>query len=273
MSTCDSALQRIHAYLDHELPASEMLEFESHLMDCPSCRAAFENVRPVVDVVRGAKPVYEVPDSSLVAARALVAGHARRQAWLQTVVLLLIGLGLGFSFWLGLRPERSDRFSRFAAESHLRYAKGQIPLDVLSSDPEAVSHWLQARLPFAVHLPDYPVGPGQQKKYELVGARLLQYENEDVLYLAYRLEGKPISLLMTAAPQLSAGGGAMYRSGRLDFHFSDSKGLGLISWTDRGLHYSLVSELGARRAESCVICHPKSSDRRVIEELVPHGKG
>ncbi|MGJ5816669.1 anti-sigma factor family protein [Paludibaculum fermentans] len=272
MSACEFTRERIHPYLDHELPAAEVLEFESHLMDCSACRASFESVRAVVDVVRGAKPLYEIPESSLASARSLVAGHARRRVWLQSAALLLIGLGLGFSLWLGARPA-SDQFSAFAAEAHLRYAKGQFPLDVLSSQPEAVSRWLQSRLPFAVHLPDYPVGAGQQKKYELVGARLLQYENEDVLYLAYRLDGKPISLLMTASQQVAPGGGDIYRSGRLDFHFSDSKGLGLISWTDRGIHYSLVSDLGAGRAESCVICHPKSSDRRVIEELVPRGKG
>lgn len=272
MSRCAQIGKRVHAYLDHELPAAEMLEFESHLMDCPACRGSYESVRAVVDVVRGAKPVYDVPEASLAAARSLVQRHARRRVWLQAAAAVLVGLGLGATLWIGSRPESSDRFSTFAAESHRRYAKGLIPLDVVSSRPEVVSHWLQARLPFAVHLPDYPLEAGQRKQYELVGARLLQYENEDVCYLAYRLNGKPISLLMTAAPQADARGGDMYRSGRLTFHFSDSKGLGLIAWTDRGLHYSLVSELGAWRAESCVICHPKASDRRVIDELVPRGR-
>ena len=51
-----------------------------------------------------------------------------------------------------------------------------------------------------------------------------------------------------------------------------SKGLKLIAWTDRGIHYSLVSELGARGAESCIICHGRDDDRRVIEEPRPGRK-
>ena len=64
--------------------------------------------------------------------------------------------------------------------------------------------------------------------------------------------------------------GTVYRSGALTFRFSDIEGLRLIAWTDRGIHYSLVSESGGRGAESCIICHGRSGERRLIDDLKPH---
>jgi hypothetical protein len=86
------------------------------------------------------------------------------------------------------------------------------------------------------------------------------------------MDRTPITLLMTSDPVAAPSGGVVYRSGALTFHFTDRKGLKLIAWTDRGIHYSLVSELGARGAESCIICHGRDDDRRVIEELRPGRK-
>jgi len=180
--------------------------------------------------------------------------------------------GLAAACLLGIllipSPSASE-FNEFAAGSHLRYAKGAMPLDVASSEPEVVSRWLSTRLPFHLQLPNYPEGRGEPKRYRLVGARLLQYRNRDVAFLAYEMDHRPISLLMTSDPVATPSNGTVYRSGALAFHFSDRKGLKLIAWTDRGLHYSLVSELGANGAESCMICHGGEGQRRVIEELKP----
>jgi anti-sigma factor RsiW len=169
-------------------------------------------------------------------------------------------------------PSSAREFRAFAVDSHLRYVKGSMPLDITSADPETVSRWLGGRLPFHLQWPDYPLDGGKAKRYRLTGARLLQYANSDVAFLAYEMDRTPITLLMTSDPVAAPSGGVVYRSGALTFHFTDRKGLKLIAWTDRGIHYSLVSELGARGAESCIICHGRDDDRRVIEELRPGRK-
>lgn len=113
--------------------------------------------------------------------------------------------------------------------------------------------------------------PGGQKPYRLVGARLLDYSNQAAVFLAYRMQGRPISLLLSSAPQAAPAGGERRRSRQLMFHFSRRQGLEVIWWSDRGVHYALVSEVAG--AQSCVICHGSAAERAVIEGLRPEGRG
>jgi anti-sigma factor RsiW len=272
MSSCSGFREKIHLYVDAELTAGETLELERHLVECCECNAEYQQLRAVVDAVRGAKPLYEASERSFLRAQEIVARYRSpaSRVWLRIAATVLVTAGVSTLVALWLSSRASQPFAAFAADAHLRYASGAMVLDVVSTDPETVSRWLRARLPFHLDLPDYPLDPGQQKRYRLVGARLLQYLNDDAGYLAYEMNGKPISLLLTSRPEATPSGGDVYHSGRLAFHFTYHKGLKVISWTDHGLHYSLVSDISARGAESCVICHDRGEDRRVIEGLRPH---
>ena len=68
----------------------------------------------------------------------------------------------------------------------------------------------------------------------------MQHEGEDVAYLAYTMNERPVSLLVTASERIVPNGQEVYRSGNLLFHFSAHKGLKLITWRDRNLVYALV---------------------------------
>jgi len=61
--------------------------------------------------------------------------------------------------------------------------------------------------------------------------------------------------------------GEKYQSGGLTFYFSSEAGLRIISWEDRGLTYAQVSDLSAKGAESCVICHGAEGERQKFEGL------
>jgi anti-sigma factor RsiW len=268
MNVCERIRRRdIHLYLDHELSASEVLAVEKHLIECAQCQAVYQELRTVVDLVRGAQPLYEPPEGSFEAVRVVVVrrGRARYRfagaAAAAVAVAAVVGLVVA-------RPSSAGEFGAFAADSHLRYERRAMPLDIASGEPAVVSGWLGARVPFRLELPDYPQG-GEPKRYRLTGARVLQYRNRDVAFLAYEMDGKPISLLMTTDPAAAPSGGAVYRSGALKFHFNETQGLKLIAWTDRGIHYSLVSALDARGAESCFICHETGRERRMIDDLKP----
>jgi anti-sigma factor RsiW len=282
---CDDARNKVALYVDRELSGSEALEFEAHLTQCVPCRLAYENSRAVIDGVRAASPLYEVPEHSYAAMEQLVAAQdqgSRRNRWLAlaAAAALVTGVILGswlsesFSPWLSRRRGMPTQYASFAAEAHLLYARGAFPLDIVSREPQVVASWLGRRLPFHMTLPNYPApndrtGSREQKKYSLVGARLLQYLDEDVAYLAYEMDHKPISLVIASSTQVFPSGGETYRSGGLTFYSTAEKGLRMITWTDRGLTYALVSTLDVRGSESCVICHGSANDRSKFENLRP----
>ena len=118
-------------------------------------------------------------------------------------------------------------------------------------------------------VPNYPSEMVGRKRYSLAGARLMQFLDDGVAYLAYEMDGEPISLLIASSTRVTPSGGDTYHSGGLTFHFSAEKGLRMITWSDKGLTYALVSTLDVRGAESCVIAHGAASDRPKFENLRP----
>jgi anti-sigma factor RsiW len=264
MLTCPQVHPRIALYLDREVTGAEALAFEAHLTECASCRREHDALRATVDAVRGAAPLYDPPEHSHDAVAALV-GHwdrgQRQRRWgaLAAAATVLLAVAILWS-----AAGRSG-YEKFATESHLAYARGAFPLDVVSNQPQVVSQWLEPRVPFHLTLPNYP--DGGPKPYSLSGARLMQFRGEEVAYLAYEMDRKPISLLISSSGRIQPMHGESYRSGGLTFYFSSQDGLRVITWRDKGLVYAQVSDLDVKGAESCGICHGGAGERRKFEGL------
>ncbi|MEZ5392894.1 MAG: zf-HC2 domain-containing protein [Bryobacterales bacterium] len=272
MMRCDDAREAMHHYLDGELSELEVTGLESHLLDCEACREEHGRWQDVADAVRGAKEAYRPAPASEERVRAMLAqaeGRERIWHWARAAAVLLI-LGGGLAGWLtGWFGHDDASFRVYAAESHLRYARGRLKLDARSGDPAALSAWLETNLPFHLQVPAYPESEPGDNAYELVGARLLRHRDDDVALLTYTMHDKPVSLLVASAEGREPTGGEVYRSGELEFHFYSVDGLKLIGWVDKGLSYVIVSDVAAVGGESCVVCHGQGADRRKFEGLAP----
>ena len=157
-----------------------------------------------------------------------------------------------------------------AAESHLRHSRGQLPLEMESSNPQDISAWFANKVNFNVKLPGYQESSGQEKLYTLEGARLVGYQTDYAAYVAYRMHARPISLVITSDSVARPSGGEQIASRGLLFHFNAIDGLKVITWSDRGLTYALVSDLDERGQQSCIVCHQGTKDQDFIEPLKPH---
>lgn len=272
MNGCERARAALHLYIDNELAAAEELALEAHLLDCAACREEYTDLRSVVDTVRGAKPLFAPPAALQDRVESIVrqAGQ-RRFAWslraglpaAAATLVVLLAMSLPFL-------TRGESFQVYAAEAHIRHSSGKLPLDIASGEPAQVSTWLQGRLPFHLNVPNYPAADSAEPKaYTLAGARLMQYGGEDVAYLAYEMQGRLVSLLVSASSGIQPAGGEAVRSGNLLFYFSAHKGLNLITWRDRDLVYALVSDLQVDHAQSCVVCHGSAAERSRFENMTP----
>jgi len=157
-----------------------------------------------------------------------------------------------------------------AAENHLRHMRGQLPLEMESSNPQDISGWFANKVYFNVKLPSYQESSGQDKLYTLEGARLVGYENDYAALVAYRMKDRPISLVITSAQTAKPSGGEEIAARGLTFHFNAIDGLKVITWSDRGLTYALVSDLDERGQQSCIVCHQGTKDHDLIDPLRPH---
>jgi anti-sigma factor RsiW len=273
MKYCERARGWLHPYMDGELIGADQLAFEEHLLECDNCRSEYTAARQVVDAVRGSSPLYPAsPTLGLKLRDILQHDRSVRVRRVRVRAGVMAACFIGTILFITLLPNvRTERFTSFAATTHARYAQGAVGLGLSSKEPVIVSEWLRARLPFHLALPNFPLDPGTAKSYSLVGASLMRFEGHDVAFLAYTMNAKPISLLVSSTASVLPYSGQAYTSGKLVFHFSTEHGLKLITWRDRGLSYALVSDVQVEGAQSCVVCHGSESERQKFENLQRRG--
>ena len=156
-----------------------------------------------------------------------------------------------------------------AADAHLRHMRGQLPLEMESTSPHDVSAWFSNKVNFSVKLPNYQESSGQEKLYTLEGARLVGYQDDYAAYVAYQMANRHISLVITSDSVAKPSGGEEIDARGLKFHYNAIDGLKVLTWSDRGLTYALVSDLDERGQQSCIVCHEGTKDRDLLEPLKP----
>jgi len=286
MNPCEQILGRLTLYLDNELHGEELSRFESHVRDCPGCRARLDAEREFFAGIRSAKPLH-VASSDL---RLRVQGSVnetlneletqqrnlrptRQYRWAIAAAVLVV-LSLPAFIWhistLEAEPGlKTSSFALMAADAHMRHTKGQLPVEIASRSPQQISEWFRNKVNFRVQLPNYQESSGQEKVYTLIGGRLVGFKDDYAAYVAYEMKGQPISLVITSDSIAQPAGGEEIKARGLTFHYNAIQGLKVITWSDRGLTYALVSDLDERGQESCIVCHQGTKDQDFIAPLKP----
>lgn len=278
MRSCDDIRGRLTLYLDNELQGDERATVEAHLTECEPCAAIFTRELNFLNKVRESGPLHVAsPELRNRVEQILKVSPVEespshrgfRFRWLVATAAALLVLLLPVLVWRIVRPQVSS-FARMAAETHLRHMRGQLPLEMESENPQDVSGWFANKVNFSVKLPNYQESSGQEKLYTLEGARLVSYQNDYAAYVAYQMKERPISLVITSNSAAKPYGGEEIPSKGLKFHYNAIDGLKVITWSDRGLTYALVSDLDERGQQSCIVCHAGTKDQDFIEPLKPH---
>ena len=287
MRKCDDIRGRLTLYLDNELQGSERATVEEHLSECEACASFFTRERNFLDAVRKSGPLHEaspelrdkVGQILSVLATEPITHTARRGSsftWMARIAAGLLVLLLPVLVWYIVKqtnPAASgpSSFALKAAETHLSHVRGELPLEIeAADDPQKVSAWFSNKVKFSVQLPNYQESSGQEKLYTLEGARLVAYQNDYAAYVAYRMKDRQISLVITSESVAKPSGGEEIASRGLRFHYNAINGLKVLTWSDRGLTYALVSDLEERGQKSCIVCHQGTKDQDFIEPLKPH---
>ena len=289
MRNCDDIRGRLTLYLDDELRGEERAAIEAHLSECESCAAIFARELNFLNAVRESAPHHIAPQElrvriqkilseqlSDVPAKERPSRRAPRLSWLLAAAAALLLLLLPVVVWRVVKqtntPEirQPSNFALLAADTHLRHVRGQLPLETESDNAQQISSWFLNKVKFSVQLPNYQESSGQEKLYTLEGARLVGYQNDYAAYVAYRMKDRPISLVITSSSVATPSGGEEIPARGLRFHYNAIDGLKVLTWSDRGLTYALVSDLEERGQQSCIVCHQGAKDQDFITPLKPH---
>ena len=295
MCCCNEYWVQLTLYLDGELDNTEKSIIEAHLKDCRNCRDTFNRERWFLKCLQRTAPLYVVSDELRTKTTGIFE-QAPPKANLSPVQLpsqgvwswfngfqwsakrgistALTGLLVIMALWGMVHlidPKQSLTFAAVAVDVHQRHTLGHLPMELISNSPDKISHWFEGKVLFSLKLPNYQEASGQDKLYQLKGARLIGFKNDYAAYVAYQMEQSPISLIVTSSTNAVPEGGEKIASRGLIVHYETIAGLKVITWTHRGLTYALVSNLEERGQQSCLVCHQGTKDKDFISDFNPLG--
>ena len=273
-------------YLNDDLHGQELTDFRGHLEACADCRANMEAERQLSRLLHRSRPLYFAPAALRSRVSAIVLHHSepparigfyestlqllqnlvdpvRRLLNARMLALVVLLLGCLFAFVPNaVRRVRAASYVETAVAMHRSYLDGNRPLTLRTGSPELVTAWFADKVPFHFRLPNAQSAPNAPPSYRLTGASLVNYRGNSAALVIYEREGQTISLLVASSKSAVVAGGDEVRFGDLIFHSRTENGFKVITWTDHGLSYALVSNVSGSARESCLVCHQNMADHR-----------
>ena len=232
--TCEEAEVLLHALIDGELDAGNAREVEAHVAGCAKCAALAKDFREMRAAIAEAGPRYRAPlelrrriENSLPRAeaptrRALLKGFAMGSA-----VSAIAASGL---FAVVLRSDDETRVQSEIVSAHLRSLQAGHLTDVISTDQHTVKPWFNGKLDVSP-----PVIDLTAQGFTLIGGRLDYVDARAIGAVVYKRRAHVINLFVAQTSNMQ------HHPARTE----TIQGYNIRSWSDRGLNYWAISDLGA----------------------------
>lgn len=272
----EHVLDDLAAYLDDELPAAARARVAAHLERCGYCREELTSVARGLRLVHG----LEAPGMPEAAARhlrevllppvvqpAVLAAPARwRGAW-AAAVLMAAGIA-AVGYWQVNRPwirlawtdAAATPFEQAGRRLHEDLVAGRTAVDVSSTDARVLWSWLERQgAPTTT-----PVRSGADPaRIVPVGAAVRTLAGARVSVLAYRIDGRPVTLALADRDTVPERPAAGWWSKQVHHKWSGA-GRHSLTWTIGGGTYVMIAELDGDGLTACLICH---DDARFVRRV------
>ena len=229
----------IHAYVDGELDPANSLEVERLMAADPALAAERDRVTALRAAFARHFPRESAP-ASLRARVAAIGGMRKveRPSWraLAASVALAAVVGSGATY-VALAPREAAPIQVAVLDGHIRAMMAPQAFDVASSDRHTVKPWFNGRLPEAPRVIDLA-----SVDFPLAGGRVDVVDRAPTATLVYRHRKHLISLVQVPAHGLADT--APVRR--------ESDGYNIVRWTEGGVSYWAVSDIGAGDLETFV---------------------
>jgi anti-sigma factor RsiW len=285
MDACEEHTLDVLLYIDNELVGENLMEFLAHLKTCAACRKSLDEQLALSATLRRVRPLYSAPPNLRARVTATLANAESSSAnrWqrlkrtVQGIERWMPGRTSGWKLWIpaflgimlcllllpnAVQEVRAAEYVNAALSTHRDYLSGRLPLEFRSESPEEVTNWLAGRVAFPFRLPNSQLESSGGPTYRLIGASVVNYRGSKAGLVTYEdPQQNPISLLVASSDYAAVAGGAQIRDGSLVFHHRVDSGFQIITWSNHGLAYALVSRAAGSAQGSCMVCHQNMGDR------------
>jgi anti-sigma factor RsiW len=285
MKSCDEYAIKTLRYLDEDLEGQELEDFLSHLDSCARCQEHLEAEKDLSATLHRFRPLYSAPaalrDRVATAVQHPPASRGRGRVdqrahrffgerlsgvlgrlsnWrILTPAAAVLALCLAFVPDI-LRNVQAASYVDTAVATHRNYLSGNLPSGLRSNSPATVTAWFAGKVPFDFRLPVAKSVPEKNPAYRLTGATLVNFKGGPAALITYERQNEKISLLVDSSNSAAVAGGDEVRFGKLTFHYYNVAGFRVVTWTNHGLSYALVSSVSGPARASCLVCHQNMAD-------------
>jgi hypothetical protein len=199
----------------------------------------------------------------------------RRWRWLPALAAAVL-LVPAAAWWRAAQAPRLEAtppgqpvtgFERMALDLHERGADEVEGAALRTASAEAARAWALARTGVDVNLPS--VRPAEDAgRFDLHAVQAVRYRGAPAVAVRYAVDGQPVTLAVARDEDVPDRSPAWTLAGkRIRAHTVG--GHNLLSWTNSGQSYVLVTDLPHAGRRACFVCHTQAARRRVIDRLGP----
>jgi anti-sigma factor RsiW len=238
--TCDEAEVLLNALIDGELDAGHAREVEQHVATCPRCTATLAAYRQMSDAVSAGDLRYTAPAALRARIEAALPKEVRSNVQpMPTRRGVLRGFAFGSAasaiaatglFAIVVRNDDQSRIEAEIVSAHLRSLQAGHLTDVISTDQHTVKPWFDGKLDVSP-----PVIDLTAQGFTLIGGRLDYLDARAIGAVVYKRRAHIINLFVAQTSNMQ------HRAARTE----TIQGYNIRSWSDRGLNYWAISDLGA----------------------------
>jgi anti-sigma factor RsiW len=239
LTTDDSSVLLVHAYLDDELDPANALGIAQQMSTEPALAAENERVKALQHLIHERLPREDAPPGLRARIAASVGGPRQprtQPSWRALAAsIALTAVVASSSTWLVVGSEPTTMVADSLVSDHIRALMAPQAVDVLSSDRHTVKPWFNGRIPNSPRVVDLA-----KQDFPLIGGRIDVVGQTPVSTLVYRHAKHIISL--TATPAES----------QFDFGMTPRavNGYNVVHWIDSGVSYWAISDLEAKELEN-----------------------
>jgi anti-sigma factor RsiW len=224
---------RLTAFVDGELPSSEVPEIQQHLADCHPCALRVLSATQLKAATAHAGQRFAAPPEALARLTAQLRSQEpkgtariyrfRTIAWTALAASLVLAVSL-----IGWRQIRqANALSAELLDQHLATLSSGASPEVLSTDRHTVKPWFQGKLPFSFNLP--AVLPADTT---LKGANLTYLNGQPAALLLFTIHKHEVSVFLTQRSGTAiAATPSGIRSG-FNLHYASTHDLRIVAVSD-----------------------------------------
>jgi len=235
--------QLLELLLDGELAARESVEMREHLAGCSACNGQYRRLEQISRDIRTHVGHYAPPAGLERLVRAALRKAAREerqpsrllQNWVAVAASVLLFVSIaGNVALLRSRASGRDLLAQEVLSSHLRSLIGTHLVDIPSSDQHTVKPWFNGKLNFSPDVKDFT-----RQGFPLIGGRIEYFDDRPVAALIYQRRKHFINLFLWPESSSSSSG----------YSEMTRRGYNLLSWTQSGMTFWLVSDVQTSELE------------------------